>query len=80
MRSGIKFILAAVLATVLFAVARGDLTSIRSLATDSAFYTTQTAELTRLGDDHAFGTPLRHRDRGHGGGIRRPPARDADAP
>ncbi len=48
MRSGIMFVLAALLAAVLFAVARGDLASIRSLATDSAFYTTQTAELTRL--------------------------------
>lgn len=48
MHNGIKFALAAILASVLFAVARGDLASIRALATDSAFYTTQTAELTRL--------------------------------
>lgn len=48
MLKGFKYIAFALVATALFAMVKNDLVNVRGLSTDTTFYTTQLAELTRL--------------------------------
>lgn len=48
MLKGLKYLLISVVVVTLFLVTRSDLLAIRGLSTDTTFYTTQLAELTRL--------------------------------